>query len=822
MRKLLSTILLLAQFIVFGQKEYAAQRIDAAVYIDGLLDEPIWKDNQTGGFIQFEPNVGESASFDTDVYVRYDDEALYVGLMAFDPQPDKILKELSNRDETSNTDAIGFCLDTYRDGINAFCFTVTAAGVQRDSKYSSEGEDQSWDGVWESGIAIHRKGWSAEFKVPYYTIRFAELPEQKWGFQVSRDIRRFRESNLWNPANPNIEGFVNQFGVLKGISDIKPPFRLSLTPYLSGYYNSAFIPGVAGSAEHSTAYSAGLDVKLGLSDAFTLDMTLIPDFGQTISDQQVLNLSPFEVFFEENRPFFTEGLELFNKGNLFYTRRVGSTPIRYYDVANQLLEGERIVSNPDMASLINATKVSGRTSKGTGIGLFNGITAIEHAVIENEDGYRRSVQTSPLTNYSVAVVDQTLKNNSFITLMNTNILRWGDDIDANCTGVYTALNDKNQIYGIRANADMTNRFTREENDFGYSYNLEAGKIGGLWTYTLSHGLESDRYNPNDLGFLLSPNEVYYSSNIAYNQYKPKNDKMNLYRYRGGFSYRTLFKPHSFTDMDIYFSNFWLYKSRDAFGYDLSTSIVSSRNYFEPRTFDFQTYLPVPRVIQGGAFFSSDYRKTLAIDCGFNIAFFDKKGRDNFQFNLDPRIRFSDKFSLFLSSDLQLFYKDQGYVSRYVTNKDGSIQDLLEGHASHILIGERNRQILTNQITLKYIFNKVMGVNMRVRHYWDKVIYNEFLTLDRQSNLTYNSIQGSSENNQPYFDTNLNFFNIDLQYQWRFAPGSDIFIVWKNSISARDTEFDVNYFGNLGNLWNNLQTNSISVRAVYFLDYQSII
>ena len=812
---------LFIQASVFGQKEYNAQRINQSVAIDGRLDEPFWKGDLTNGFIQFEPNVGEPASFDTDVYVRYDDEALYVGLMAFDPEPKKILKELSNRDEGSNTDAIGFCLDTYRDGINAFCFTVTAAGVQRDSKYSSEGEDDSWDGVWESDVAIHDKGWSAEFKVPYNAIRFAELPEQEWGFQVSRDIRRFRESDLWNPANPNIEGYVNQFGILTGIKEIEPPFRLSLTPYLSAYYNSVFNPGVPGSGEHSTAYSAGLDLKLGLSDAFTLDMTLIPDFGQTISDQQVLNLSPFEVFFEENRPFFTEGLELFNKGNLFYTRRVGSTPIHYSKVRNELNEGERIVSNPDVTSLINASKISGRTSKGTGIALFNGITAIENAIIENEQGSRRAFQTSPLTNYTVAVVDQTLKNNSYVTIMNTNVLRFGEDLDANSTGIYTALNDKNQIYGIRADADMTNRYTKQENDFGYSYNLEVGKFGGIWTYSLSHGLESDRYNPNDLGFLFSPNEVYYSAEVSYNEYKPKNEKLNLYRYNGGINYGSLFKPRSFTDMGVYFSNFWLYKSRDAFGYNLSSSIVSTRNYFEPRTFDFTTFLPVPAVIEGGGFFSSDYRKTFALDARLGFDFFNQKGRENFQFNIGPRIRFNDKFSLFLETDLELLYKDQGYVSRYYRNENGENIDLLGGDPTSIMIGERDRQVVTNQITVKYIFNKVMGLNMRVRHYWDKVIYHKFLTLDNSSNLVSNSFNGMKDDGEPYFDTNINFFNIDLQYQWRFAPGSDLFIVWKNSITSRNTEFDANYFGNIANLWNNLQNNSVSVRAVYFLDYQSV-
>lgn len=816
MRFVLVILIFLLALQLSAQKVYRAERITDPIKIDGILEEQSWEGDYAGEFIQYEPNVGDLPSERSEVRIRYDDDAIYVGAKLFDSNPTKILKELANRDESSNTDVFTIGFDTYKDGINSFVFSITAAGVQKDGKFSSQGEDISWDGVWESAVSQDEFGWHVEMKIPYYTIRFANKQKQIWGLQIIREVRRLREQSYWNAADPNKDGFVNQFGILEGIENIKPPFRLSVTPYVSGYYNSSFIPGDGSSYEDGTAYSAGMDVKLGLSDAFTLDMTLVPDFGQTISDDQVLNLSPFELYFQENRPFFTEGLELFNKGGLFYTRRVGGVPLNYNRVDDQLEEGERILKNPFTTSLINASKLSGRTSGGLGIGVFNGITAEENAIIEGINGQRRRYTTSPLTNYNVLVFDQTFKNNSFVSLVNTNTLRFGHEYDANVTGFQSAFNDKDQKFGFRLSGATSNQYDASGNNFGYTYNAEVGKYSGLWTYSFGHGLESDRYNPNDLGFLFSPNEIYNFANIRYNQYAPKNDKLNLYRYSGGINYATLYKPLAYTEFNVYFSNFWLYKSRNAFGYDINFQ-PESHNYFEPRTADFSNFLPIPASIGGGGFFSSDYRKVFALDFSIYTTQFVNTERNQYDFELSPRIRFSDKFSLFFTSALSLYHNDQGYVSR--TNGDG--EDVLVDPESVVLMGTRDRQVVVNSVQLKYIFTNKMGLNLRIRHYWDRVDYNQFDGLYDGSlnDVTFNDVL---QDEMDYFDTNFNQFNIDMQYQWRFAPGSDLFVVWKNNIRNSNQDLDVNYLSNLGNLFDQFQNNSLSLRAVYFLDYNKFI
>ena len=218
----------------------------------------------------------------------------------------------------------------------------------------------------------------------------------------------------------NVNGFLTQAGIWTGLENIKPPLRLQFSPYFSTYANH-YPTNQAGKKNWTSSVNGGMDVKYGISQALTLDMTLIPDFGQVRSDNTVLNLSPFEVKFNENRSFFTEGTELFNKGNLFYSRRVGGTPLHYYDVYDQIGANETVVSNPQAAKLVNATKISGRLQGGLGVGLFNAVSAKTFAIVEDDNKVQRKIETSPLTNFNILVLDQTLKNNSSVSLINTNV-----------------------------------------------------------------------------------------------------------------------------------------------------------------------------------------------------------------------------------------------------------------------------------------------------------------------------------------------------------------------------------------------------------------
>ena len=806
-------------FINFGwsesDKKIRALRINETIHIDGILDESIWeKADKATDFIQREPTPGVPASFNTEAFFLYDDNAIYIGARLFDPEPSKILKELSLRDQIGNTDNFGVFFDTYRSGLNGFKFFVTASGVQMEAVTTNNDDDRNWNAIWESAVSQDDKGWYVEIKIPYSSLRFPSSNVQEWNIQFAREIRRYREASNWAFIDPTVSGWVQQSGMATEIKDIKSPVRLSLTPYLSGYINSSYDPSaLTNKSSVSTAYSAGLDLKYGINDAFTLDMTLIPDFGQVISDRQVLNLSPFEVFFEENRQFFTEGTELFNRGNLFYSRRIGGRPINFNHVKSQLLTDETIVSNPELSQLYNATKISGRTLSGMGIGFFNAIVGEEYAIIKTGEGYERSIKTNPLSNYNAFVIDRNLKNNSFVSFTNTNVYRVGDDYDANVTGTNFSFRTKDQKYFIGGSGALSRQYFTDNTVKGHTYNLALGRISGNWTYEFGHGIESDKYNPNDMGFLLSPNEIYYTAEGQYTNYKPKNDKIQQYQIGAATTYSSLYKPQVYNDFSLRLNSFVLFKSRNAFGLNARIEPFVTKDYFDPRTTDFSKYVAWSANYMLGGFISTDYRRTFAFDLNFSYRYFDSPHRNNLSAGFSPRIRFNDKLSIFSSMSLSLINFEPGYVNKFLESRP------IEGiHETDILVGHRNRLVFENTLTGRFIFNSVMGINLRVRHYWDRVRYQEFGSLRSDGFLDILDYDGISSTGQSIFDRNVNIFNVDLQYNWRFAPGSDIIFVWKNQIFNNDAEYHRDYFSNLGGLFESLQTNSISIRFLYFLDY----
>jgi hypothetical protein len=278
-------------------------------------------------------------------------------------------------------------------------------------------------------------------------------------------------------------------------------------PYVSSYADNS--PARGGKNVTSTNITGGMDVKYGINESFTLDMTLVPDFGQVQSDNQVLNLSPFEVRFDENRQFFTEGTELFNKGGFFYSRRIGGKPIHHGKVKGQLEEGERIVDNPTTSRLLNASKVSAVRPEVWAWGVFNAVSANMYATVENEEGEQRQILTQPLTNYSIVVLDQSLKNNSYVSLINTNVARSGAAYDANLTGGLFRFADKKNMYSLSGRTALSQIFDPADQgpDLGYTLSVTGGKISGNFQYDFTQVIESHTYNPNDMGILFNNNEI---------------------------------------------------------------------------------------------------------------------------------------------------------------------------------------------------------------------------------------------------------------------------------------------------------------------------
>ncbi len=273
----------------------------------------------------------EKADSKTEIFILYDNTSIYIGGYCHEKTADSVSREFAGRDKIGSNDFLGVIFDTYNDKINASGFYVTPLGEQYDAKYSNTGgEDDTWNAVWYSEAKIVKDGWTFEMRIPYSALRFSSKGTE-WGINITRRRQKTGQQYMWNPVDPTVNGFVNQEGTWTGITNIKSPLRLSFSPYFSAYINH-YPYKTEGVKDLTKSINGGMDVKYGISQSLTLDMTLIPDFGQVQSDKQVLNLTPFEVKYNENRPFFTEGTELFNKGNLFYSRRVGGEPIHKYDI----------------------------------------------------------------------------------------------------------------------------------------------------------------------------------------------------------------------------------------------------------------------------------------------------------------------------------------------------------------------------------------------------------------------------------------------------------------------------------------------------------
>lgn len=371
--------------------------------IDGLLDDGAWQDAPAiSGFVQRDPKEGEPGSEPTEARIIYTDDALFVGVRAHDSRADAIAANLTRRDEWSPSDWISIMVDSYYDRRTAFEFAVNPAGVKRDVyRYNDNNEDQGWDAVWDVATSADAEGWTAEFRIPWSQLRFGNGEQQRFGFNVFRRINRLNEEQYWQLLPKNESGFVSKFGDLVGIEGINPPRRVEIMPYVSS--TSAFQPGESGNPFQtgSDQYATvGADFNVGLTSNLTLNATVNPDFGQVEADPAVVNLSAFETFFPEKRPFFQEGSDVFRfsiggQEQLFYTRRIGRAPQGSADARGGFAEGV------DHSTILGAAKLSGKTASGWTMGFVGALTEEETAGVVDSLGARYRDVVEPRTAYFV-------------------------------------------------------------------------------------------------------------------------------------------------------------------------------------------------------------------------------------------------------------------------------------------------------------------------------------------------------------------------------------------------------------------------------------
>ncbi|MDB4584899.1 carbohydrate binding family 9 domain-containing protein, partial [Draconibacterium sp.] len=548
------------------KKNYSAQKVDNIdITIDGKLEELEWKtaiwENQ---FIQYEPTEGKPPHMQTEYAVLYDENNIYVAIKALDNSPDSISLRMTRRDITDG-DLAGIMFDTYHDKRTSFNFFVSAAGVKSDFVMSNDGdnEDETWDPIWWVKTAVTKEGWNAEMRIPLTQLRFEEGEEQLWGWQVLRYIFRKDELSAWQPMEREKSGFVSQYGTMNGIKNIKPKNTLSVTPYavarMERFEKEPEDP--FRSSGKINDLNVGLDAKIGLTNYLTMDLTINPDFGQVEADPSEVNLTTYETFFEEKRPFFIEGKNILSYGlsfgdgdlaanNLFYSRRIGHRPHYSPD-----LDENEYADVPEFTSIIGAAKVTGKTKNGWSVGVLESVTAEENAEIKGiGEGYSQSVE--PLTNFFVGRLQKDFNEGNtyvggIVTAVNRNINdehleflhksaysggldfvhKWNDKNWLLDVGFYASQVNGSEEALIRTQEAYSRTYQRPDADYvsldssrtslsGHGGKFTIGKVGGKFKIAAIFNWKSPGLEINDIGFSPEVDEAMQILWAGYRWYEP--------------------------------------------------------------------------------------------------------------------------------------------------------------------------------------------------------------------------------------------------------------------------------------------------------------
>lgn len=539
-------------------KQIRAVRLQGGITLDGRLDDAAWHGALwISDFTQKMPNEGAPPTDSMRLAIFYDDDALYVGARMYSRDPSKLQAPLSRRDNTAQADHLWVSFDSYHDRRTAYSFGVTASGVRMDWYHPTDNEyqmDMGFDPVWEAKANIDSLGWTAEMRIPFSQLRFTDRPNQVWGFNADHWNPATSEDVFWIPVPSNRTGWSSFMGELVGIEGIKPSRRLEVMPYgaADARFRSGVDPADPFNGGANLEARAGADVKMGLGPNITLDGTVNPDFGQVEADPAVVNLSAFEVFFDEKRPFFTEGAQLLrgNGPSYFYSRRIGARP--------GCSAGGDFVACPQNASILGAAKVTGRLANGLSLGGLAAVTGREHArTYDTTTSTFGRTLVAPTAGYGVARLQQEFgASRSVVGVTLTAVQR---DLEPSLAARYNkqaysggadwvlrwdrgayVLRGWLGFSHIRGDAAAINRVQRSPVHFfqrpdasyldydptrtsltGSVANAEFQKTNGNFLYSVGYGWESPAYDPNDAGRLGNADGRFGYLTLNYRQTKPR-------------------------------------------------------------------------------------------------------------------------------------------------------------------------------------------------------------------------------------------------------------------------------------------------------------
>ena len=736
--------------------------------LDGILDDEVWQHAPvSSGFLQKEPNEGEPATEKTTVQIVYDDEALYVGVMCYDSEPDKIVARLARRDGWVEADHVSIDIDAHHDHQTANWFMVNAAGMKSDGQiYNDTCKDGSWNGIWEAKTAIHDQGWSAEYRIPYHTLRFSPKEEYVWGMHLGRYISRKKESDQWCLIRKGVNGWVSQLGHIEGIRGIHPPRHMEIMPFAVG--RSIFMQESPANPDGRDLFSsAGVDMRYGISSNISLNATVNPDFGQVEADPASLNLTAFETFYPERRPFFLEGSGIFSTpgSRLFYSRRIGRQPGRF-----SIPEDSELIDKPDSTTILSAAKLTGKTAGKTSFGILDAVTTREYATIERtytdpltglEQIEREKHLIEPLTNFFVGRVQQDVMKNSNVGVMLTAVNR-EDDMPAYAAEVDGNLKWRDSKYSLSTRLAGSHAGPADDRKSGYEavayFHRSAKWIGG----GLNLDVRSPGFDVNDLGFV------------------DRSGKLNSF----GFVHVDIEKQWLFVRKTGFWSCNWTNWNYD--GVDLGKG-VNFYNWVETKNHWFFDWC-ISRGFE--SLNDTETRGGPLMLQPSSIGYFATLGTDGSKpISLGLHIS-GNRVDKGLSSDhnchVGLGIRPASCIQLHVGVSYGAgynyaqwVKNTADAEGKHYVFGELDRQTLDLSTRLNVSFTPDLSFQLYMQPFVAVGDYSSFKELAQPRSYQFT----------PYdrLDFNPDFSRRSLRsnavLRWEYRPGSVLFLVWSQSRSA---------------------------------------
>jgi hypothetical protein len=853
----------------FGQtvvkKQYKATRITTAPVINGILDEALWQSGDwVDDFTQNEPYNGRKASQRTEFKILFDDDNLYVGVKAYDTSPDSIVNRLTRRDQADG-DLVGIIVDSFHDLRTGFLFGVSSAGVKYDLMFTNDGqnEDESWDPNWWVKTSINSDGWVAEMKIPFSQVRFEKNSGEVWGLEMARVLYRKNETSFWQHIPKDAPGFIHMMGELSGLEQIKPRKIFDVTPYgVAKAETFKAVPENPFLAKgRLSALNGGIDAKIGLTNNMTMDLTINPDFGQVEADPSEVNLSAYETFFGEKRPFFIEGNNITNFGlgigdggvgndNLFYSRRIGRPPHGYPG----LKEGWS-ADVPANTTILGAAKLTGKTKNGLSLGFVEAMTAEEKAEIDTIGG-RIYETVEPLTNYMVGRVQKDINNGN--TIIGGILTSTNRDLDANLgnylhKAAYTGGADFTQYFkekswmfnlngafsiveGSKSALEYTQRssaryYQRPDNDYtvldtsrtslaGSGGRMQIMKLNGHWNFMSATIWKTPGFETNDLGYIREADQILSVLWAGYNQWEPK----GIYR-RYNIN-ADVYTVHNFGgdwvgkgfewNASMGLKNYWnMWTGGNINGSSLSTGMLRGG-----------PMMKVPGSTNLRIGFSTDNRKKLVFEVSANGSSGFENSNRNLYASLDISYKPTNYLVLSINPGFSKSFSELQYVSylrfngldRYVF---ASIDR--ETISSSFRINLNLSPNLTFQYwgqpfiaTGKYYDHKFILEPMADSYssrFWGYT-EGQISEAGDQYNIDEN-IDGKTDYSFGKRDFNVQEFLSNLVVRWEYNPGSSVYLVWSQTRSSSSGSGDLDFSNDIGNLFDKDENTPHNVFLIKF-------